>query len=110
MQQIDTIAASRTVSCGERTRALTVCHVSMHLKTGGLERLLVEFARRHSPERFRPIFVALQDLGSPAADIKALGLPVHTLDIASIGKRNALQKLRALLIEQQVSGGPPMMW
>jgi glycosyltransferase involved in cell wall biosynthesis len=75
----------------------------MHLKTGGLERLLVEFARRHSPERFRPIFVALQDLGPPAADIKALGLPVHTLDIASIGKRKALQKLRALLIEQQVS-------
>ena len=85
------------------TRARTVCHVSMHLKTGGLERLLVEFARRHSPARFRPIFVALQDLGPPAADIEALGLPVHTLDIASVGKRAALQKLRRLLIEQQVS-------
>lgn len=85
------------------SRAHTVCHVSMHLKTGGLERLLVEFARRHTPARYQPLFVALQDEGPPAAEIAALGCPVHTLDIGTIGKRAALRKLRQLLIDHDVS-------
>jgi glycosyltransferase involved in cell wall biosynthesis len=79
-----------------------VCHVSMHLKTGGLERLLVEFAKRHTRERFAPLFIALQDAGPPAAEIAALGWPVHSLDIATIGKRAALRRLRTLLIEHDV--------
>src|SRR5262245_37040457 len=76
------------------TQPVRVCHVSMHLKTGGLERLLVEFAKRHNRERFAPLFVALQDSGPPAAEIESLGWPVHALDTAASGKRAALRRLR----------------
>lgn len=85
-----------------QTHAAPVCHVSMHLKTGGLERLLVEFAKRHTRARYAPMFVALQDTGPPAEEIASLGWRVHALDIARVGKRAALRRLRELLKEQQV--------
>src|SRR5690606_13885881 len=70
--------------------------------TGGLERLLVEFAKRHTRDRFSPVFVALQDAGPPAKEIEAPGWPVHALDIARIGKEATLRKLSALLRNQSV--------
>lgn len=90
--------AASTQSC----RPVRICHISMHLQTGGLERLLVEFARRHARERYAPLFVALQDAGPPAAEIAELGWPVHALDLARIGKRAALKRLSELLIEHDV--------
>lgn len=84
------------------TSPARVCHISMYLNTGGLERLLVEFAKRHERNRFAPLFVALQDAGPPAAEIAALGWPVHALDLSRIGKRAALKQLRQLLIEHDV--------
>ncbi|MFO1094106.1 MAG: GT4 family glycosyltransferase PelF, partial [Planctomycetaceae bacterium] len=40
--------------------------------------------------------------GPPAAEIAALGWPVHALDLSRIGKRAALKQLRQLLIEHDV--------
>jgi len=42
---------------------LKVCHVALTLRTGGLERLLVEFARHHDRSRVEPVFVSLRDEG-----------------------------------------------
>ncbi|RMG35298.1 MAG: lipopolysaccharide biosynthesis protein, partial [Planctomycetota bacterium] len=78
--------------------AVAVCHVSMHLATGGLERLLVEFARRSDPRRFRPFFVALDRLGRPAEEIRAMGCPVYSLG-ACRTRRQRLARLRALIRE-----------
>ncbi len=58
---------------------------------------MVEFAKRHTRERFAPMFVALQDAGPPATEIESLGCPVHALDMARVGKRETLRQLRALL-------------
>jgi sugar transferase (PEP-CTERM/EpsH1 system associated) len=60
--------------------ASRVCHVSLNLLTGGMERLLVEFARFHDRRRFDPHFVTLEaNLGRPAEDIREAGAPVHVL-------------------------------
>lgn len=56
-----------------------VCHVSLGLCTGGMERLLVEFARCYDPEKYELHFVALHQVGQPAADIRAAGCEVHQL-------------------------------
>ena len=90
-------SAARVNDEAAQAPPVRVCHVSMHLKTGGLEWLLVEFAKRHTPERFAPMFVALQDAGPPAEEIESLGWPVHALDIAHAGKRAALRRLCELL-------------
>ena len=82
---------------------VNVCHVSMHLKTGGLERLLVEFARRHDPDRYRLTFIALQDPGGPAEEIRELGCRVHAVDLAKTGKTGAIRMLKKLLAEERVS-------
>lgn len=83
-------------------RPVRVCHVSMHLKTGGLERLLVEFARRHDRQLVQPLFVALQDTGPPAEEISACGCPVRRINLAENGKPGSLKSLRQLLRSEQV--------
>jgi len=83
-------------------RPLRVCHLSMTLKTGGLERLLVEFGRFHDPEAVRPLFVALEELGPPADDLKAQGFPVSSVNLSHVGKGGCLKRLRVLLIENQI--------
>ncbi len=75
---------------------LRICHVSMHLKTGGLERLLVEFGRAHDAESFDLTFVALAELGQPAEDLDGLGCEVHSLEMPRNGKWRTLAALRRL--------------
>lgn len=58
---------------------LGVAHVAFSLRTGGMERLLVEFARHADRERFRLNFFSLTDRGPPADDIEALGWPIDCL-------------------------------
>lgn len=60
-------------------RKLRVCHLSVGLTTGGLERLLVEFARHHDRSRFELTFAALHGGGQPADEIRAAGCAVHLL-------------------------------
>lgn len=68
---LPTVAASR--------RPLRVCHVSLTLKTGGLERLLADIARHHD-EGCTPEFLALTEVGRFADIIRDAGCTVHRLN------------------------------
>ena len=61
------------------TRPLRVCHVSLTLKTGGLERLLADIARHHD-EACTPEFLALTEVGRFAEIIRDAGCTVHRLN------------------------------
>lgn len=67
-----------TGDCGARR---TVVHVAGQLEYGGLEKLLVEFARHADRHRFALHFVSLADPGPVAADLAALGWPVTALGL-----------------------------
>jgi glycosyltransferase involved in cell wall biosynthesis len=58
---------------------VTVVHVAGQLDMGGMEKLLVEFARHADRSRFDLHFITLGKLGAAAAEIEALGWPVATL-------------------------------
>lgn len=60
-------------------RPLRVCHVSLTLKTGGLERILYDLARKHNRRNVLPTFLALRELGPFAEQIQALQCPVVQL-------------------------------
>jgi sugar transferase (PEP-CTERM/EpsH1 system associated) len=57
-----------------------VVHVTPGLDMGGLEKLLVEFARHADRERFALRFVVLGERGILADDIEACGWPVTALE------------------------------
>ncbi len=89
----DTLASSQSIR---------VCHISMCLQTGGLERLLVDFARFHERKKFELEFIALMGDGQPAADIRAVGCPVQVLnDSLSIRKLRSLTQLVRHLKQQR---------
>lgn len=77
-------------------RKLRVCHVSLTLCTGGLERLLVEFARHHDRERFELSFVVLQQQGQPADDIRNLGCEVISLPLETMRRGERFRKMISL--------------
>lgn len=56
-----------------------VAHLAFSFQTGGMERLLVEFARRADRQRFHLHFFSLTDRGVPADDIEESGWPVCCL-------------------------------
>lgn len=60
-------------------RRCRVVHVTQGLEMGGLERLLVEFARRTDRERFDLHFVSLSGRGLLAEEVEAAGWPVTAL-------------------------------
>lgn len=66
-----------TASSG--TRPLRVCHVSLTLKTGGLERILTDIARHHDPSDSVPEFLAIREVGRFADEIRRTGCRVHLL-------------------------------
>ena len=83
--------------------AIRVCHLSMSLQTGGLERLLVDFSRFHDRRRFALRFVALSGDGPPAADIRAGGCPVRVLnDTLQIRKLRTIVELSKLLRAERI--------
>ena len=69
-----------------------VCHISMCLQTGGLERLLVDFARFHDRQNFELQFLALTGDGQPAADIRTAGCSARVLN-----DKLKIHKLRSLV-------------
>ncbi len=79
------------------SQTIRVCQVSMCLQTGGLERLLVDFARFHDRKKFELQFLALSGDGQPAADIRAAGCPARVLN-----ESLSIRKLRSLaqLVQQ----------
>src|SRR5262249_35550087 len=59
-------------------KAVTVCQVLHNLRVGGAEVLVARLARRLR-DRFRFVFVCLEELGSLGAQLRAEGFPVHVL-------------------------------
>ncbi|HCS53188.1 glycosyltransferase [Rubinisphaera sp.] len=91
-----------TISKSGTSPKIRVCHVSMCLTTGGLERLLVEFAKRSNRDQFETMFVALSDLGQPAEEIRDLGCPVLSLKSEQFGRLKQGKALRKVFAEQQI--------
>ena len=63
-------------------RPLRVCHVSLTLKTGGLERILTDIARHHDSSESVPEFLAIREVGRFAEEIRRTGCPVQLLQPA----------------------------
>jgi glycosyltransferase involved in cell wall biosynthesis len=87
---------------GTSQRTARIAHVSMTLRTGGLERLLVDFARHADRRRFDLSFIALTDAAQPAEDLRALGLPVDVLGFPKCGKLGLVRRLTDLFRERQI--------
>jgi len=60
-------------------RGTRVIHVALQLDTGGMEKLLVEFARHADRKQFNLGFVSLTTRGRVAQEIEALGWPIWAL-------------------------------
>ena len=91
--------ASGPASRGATSDVPLVCHVSLGLSTGGLERLLVDFAKFGDVSRYRTAFVALHDTGRPAEDIVACGGQVHALRMQGRGRLAVVRRLSGLFRE-----------
>ena len=76
---------------------IRVVHLTHGLGYGGLEKLLVEFARHTDRERFELKFVSFSGRGALADDIESLGWPVITLDQPEGLRPGAVWQLAALL-------------
>jgi glycosyltransferase involved in cell wall biosynthesis len=74
---------------GLPNRPLRVVHLTLGLEMGGLEKLLVEFARHADRRRVALHFVSLTGRGVLADDVEACGWPVTALE-APAGLRPAL--------------------
>ena len=85
-----------------RPRPLRVAHMSLTLRTGGQERLLVDFARHRNQQMVSPEFIAMNGVGQPAEDIESAGCPVHFLKLNSTGKLGRLKRIRELLQKRQI--------
>ena len=95
--------------------AKRVCHVSLTLCTGGLERLLVDFAGRHDRQRYIPEFVAFGDLGQPAADIRSRGCHVTHFPLSHLGRGERVRRLAGLFRDRKVDvvhthNAQPHLW
>ena len=76
------------------TRPLRVCHVSLTLKTGGLERILTDIARHHDSAETTSEFLAIREVGRFADEIRRTGCPVHLLKPAGrIGQVSQMVRL-----------------
>ncbi len=84
---------------GESQR-VRVAHIALQLDTGGMERLLVEFARHADRSAFDLRFVALSGRGRWADELAALGWPV-TLMNARDGVRPSLVYRLARLFQSE---------
>lgn len=92
-----------TIFSRERIGApVRVAHVVESLEMGGLEKLLVEFARHADRARFGLRFVTLGDRGFLASEIEALGWPVHSLGMPPGVKPRALWALARLFRRDKV--------
>lgn len=79
-----------------------VAHFVWALEMGGMEKLLVEFARHADRNRFALHFISLSDRGLLASDIEACGWPVHTLDKPDGFRPSTSLKLAALLRRHRI--------
>ncbi len=80
------------------TTPLRVCHVSLTLKTGGLERILADLSRHHDRTACMPEFLAIREVGRFADEIRDAGGIVHQLKPA--GRLGQIGQMRRLFAEQ----------
>src|SRR5437899_5877926 len=66
-----------------REKRISVVHVVGQLDMGGMEKILVEFARHADRERFSLHFVSMGRRGILADEIEALGWPVTSLGVGT---------------------------
>ncbi|MCM2374830.1 GT4 family glycosyltransferase PelF [Aporhodopirellula aestuarii] len=74
-----------------------VVHVALGTDVGGMEKLLVEFAKFSNRDRFEPTFVSLQHRGNIADEIERWGSPVF-----AFGKPEGLQPTLVLRLAKQL--------
>ncbi len=85
--------ATRTAASSAK-RPLRVCHVSLTLKTGGLERILTDIARHHDSAKTVTEFLAIREVGRFADEIRRTGCHVHLLQPAGrIGQISQMVRL-----------------
>lgn len=82
-------------------KKIRVCHVSMCLLTGGLERLLVEFGKNRDGEKFNTSFVALDGMGVPAEELRTQGHHVECVSDVVAGKLARLRRLAHIFRDGQ---------
>lgn len=68
------------VSYPSGKRPLRIMHVVLQLDTGGMEKLLVEFARHADSDKYDLRFLCISSRGRLADDIEAQGWPVTSMD------------------------------
>jgi len=78
-------------------RPIRVVHLTHGLEIGGLEKLLVEFARHADRSKFELKFVSFSGRGAPADDIEAAGWPVIAMDQPEGLRPGVVLRLAALL-------------
>lgn len=81
------------------TERLRVCHVSLTLKTGGLERILADLSHHHDSRTCSLEFLAIRDVGRFADEIREAGGIVHQLKPA--GRFGQLQQMYRLFRQQK---------
>src|SRR5262245_60547123 len=69
---------SRSSPGSVSARTVTVCQVLHTLRVGGAEVLAARLARRLR-DRYRFLFVCLEEVGSLGEELSAEGFPVHAL-------------------------------
>lgn len=97
----DAPVAPLEASSRKPARKLRVCHVSMCLLTGGLERLLVEFGKNRDGEKFETSFVALDGMGVPAEELRTQGHHVECVADVVAGKLARLRRLAHIFRDGQ---------
>jgi glycosyltransferase involved in cell wall biosynthesis len=88
-----------STSASDSTQPLRVCHISLTLKTGGLERLLADMARLHDRSACQMDFLAIQEVGRFADAIRDAGCTVHQL--APAGRLGRLRQMIRIFREQR---------
>jgi len=78
-------------------RPIRVVHLTHGLEIGGLEKLLVEFARHTDRSKFELKFVSFSGRGALADDIEAAGWPVITLNQPEGLRPGVVLRIAALL-------------
>jgi glycosyltransferase involved in cell wall biosynthesis len=82
---------------------IRVAHVVGQLDTGGMERLLVEFARHTDRARFGLHFISLGGRGTVATELESMGWPVTTLDRPTGIRPSLIFRLATLFRQLKVS-------
>jgi glycosyltransferase involved in cell wall biosynthesis len=82
-------------------REATVCHVLHSLDVGGAEVLAARMGRGMQ-DRFRLLFVCLDDLGTLGTQLRAEGFPVHVVERRPGIDLRCVRRLGRLLRDEQV--------